>query len=70
MECNLYMNKKTGEITPKIKLTNGEFLFLKKLIDEEGKVAIERFCEMTVAEDFIPLYAKALVKSCGKEADE
>lgn len=69
MECSIYKNLSTGDIHPKVEMTNGEFLFVKKEIEKEGKAAIEKVCE-AVAEEFMHLHLKALIEMCREEGAE
>jgi len=69
MECSIYKNMTTGDIHPKVEMTGGEFLFVKKEIEKEGKAAIEKVCT-AVAEEFMHLHLKALIEMCREEGDE
>jgi hypothetical protein len=59
----------TGDIHPKVEMTGGEFLFVKKEIEKEGKAAIEKVCE-AVAEEFMHLHLKALIEMCREEGEQ
>lgn len=69
MECNIYKNITTGDIHPKVEMTYGEFLFVKKEIEKDGKAAIEKVCE-AVVEEFMHLNLKALIEMCREEGEQ